>query len=79
MAWVLSTKTQMNILTEDLLHLVSPLMTRVNIYPHLRKPSTHDRICKIFKHVNMKLSNYLVAIDYWVSQMSDSEKRTFGL
>ena len=78
MAWVLSTKTQINILTEDLVHLVSLLTTGVNIYPHFRKP-THDRICKIFKHVNMKLSNYLVAIDYWVSQMSDSEKKTFGL
>ena len=78
MAWVLSTKSHINVLTKDLLHLVGLLHTGVSIYPHLQNPQTHDRLCKIFKHVNMKLSNYLVAIEYWVSQMSQSKKK-FGL
>ena len=35
MAWVLSTKSQINVLTENLLHLVGLLHAGVNIYPHL--------------------------------------------
>ena len=39
----------------------------------------HDIIYSIFKQFNIKIQEYLVAIEYWISQMTAEEKQQYGI
>ena len=46
-----------------------------NPKPH----DTHDIIYSIFKKFNIKIQEYLVAIEYWISQMTAEVKQQHGI
>ena len=69
---------QIVILTYELEFLVNEMMRAV-CGDTLNNPKPHDIIYSIFKKFNIKIQDYLVAIEYWIRQMSEEEKEKYGI
>ena len=46
---------------------------------NLKNPKPHDIIYSIFKNLHIKIQEYIVAIEYCLSQMSAEEKQQYGI
>ena len=56
-------------LTYELEFLVNEMLAAVCGH-NVKNPKPHDIIYSIFKKFNIKIQKYLVAIEYWISQMT---------
>ena len=75
----LQIKTRIILFNSQVLSLQSKILTGVYLYLQFKNPKVHEAIAFMFKHVNIKIANYLVCINYWVLQMTPDEKAKFDL
>ena len=65
---------------EELRFLASNINSGVNIFQKVRKdPKANDIIHKFASHFTMRIQDWYVKLNYWVSKMSDEEKEMYNL
>ena len=73
-------KCQIRKLVDEIILLIGYMKGGICVFPGVRNnPKAHDIIFGIFSKLNIKVQNYLVRIKYWESQMTDEERRLYGL
>ena len=46
---------------------------------NLNNPKPHEIMYSIFKKFNIKIQEYFVAIEYWISQITAEEKQQYSI
>ena len=75
----LSVKLQIVIVADEVLYLLKLIKRCIGTFQSVRNPRAQDMCFRICKRLNSKFEQYLVNINYWVSQMSESEKQLYNL
>ena len=73
-------KESIQCIVEELKLLASNIKSGVNIYPKLRgDPKANDIIHKFASRFNLRIQNWFVKLNYWISKMSQEEKEMYNL
>ena len=73
-------KQNIKCVVEELSFLAGSIKSGVNIFPKLcNDPKANDIVHKFASRFSMRIQDWYVKLNYWISKMSDEEKELYNL